>query len=119
MFFVAVKNFLKSNSVRSQCKLYGRLGRQRQISYSVNKSTGRLYFILDDEVTDSDEKVTILSPLTSEEISSASVLANKSALSVAQVIDERYSENHFVGGMGESDPGVWFTCINGDETLVS
>ena len=101
---------------------------RREISYVVNEE-GRLYFLMDHNsancalelpVVKEQQKVKILSKLSPSEIS-GSVEVEDTTI-IAKLVNDRYDESsnsNFVGGMGESDPGVWFTCVNGDETLVS
>ena len=96
---------------------------KRLISYVINNE-GKLYFLMDhglgNEGKEQGQGVKIFSPLTSNEINDS--IRVKDNENIVNIINDRYDEesnSNFVGGMGENDPGVWFTCVNGNETLVS
>jgi len=79
----------------------------------------KLYFVLDDKSdlpVDSENSVKILSPISDVNDGLTPISCPDEILAI---IHGRYQSNEqFVGGMGENDAGVWFTCLYGGDPLV-
>ena len=89
----------------------------RNISYMLNGE--KLYFVLDDKSdlsVDNENSVKILSPISDSNDALTPISCPDEIL---DIIHGRYqSSEQFVGGMGENDAGVWFTCLYGGDPLV-
>mmetsp|Transcript_4903 Transcript_4903/g.6638 ORF Transcript_4903/g.6638 Transcript_4903/m.6638 type:complete len:234 (+) Transcript_4903:189-890(+) len=90
----------------------------RNISYMLNGE--KLYFVLDDKSdlsVDNENSVKILSPISDSNDALTPISCPDEIL---DIIHGRYqSSEQFVGGMGENDAGVWFTCLYGGDPLDS